>query len=77
MDEILLEGWQFGGDTFLTVLGWKNGKWGEVYRARSNWCLDEHGAPLKRAAAPDAHPLSPRRCPSLLEILLRVRPGRP
>ena len=45
VDEILLEGWQFGGDTFLTVLGWKNGKWGEVYRARSNWCLDDHGAP--------------------------------
>jgi hypothetical protein len=45
VDEILLEGWQFGGDTFLTVLGWKNGKWVEVYRARSNWCLDEHAAP--------------------------------
>jgi len=45
VDEILLEGWQFGGDTFLTVLGWKNGKWGEIYRARSNWCLDQHGAP--------------------------------
>lgn len=45
VDEILLEGWQFGGDTFLTVLGWKDGKWSEVYRARSNWCLDEHPAP--------------------------------
>ena len=45
VDEILLEGWQFGGDTFLTVLGWKNGKWSEIYRARSNWCLDEHGGP--------------------------------
>jgi hypothetical protein len=41
VDEIILEGWQFGGDTFLTVLGWKGGKWQEIYRARSNWCLDE------------------------------------
>jgi hypothetical protein len=41
VDEIILEGWQFGGDTFLSVLGWKDGKWSEVYRARSNWCLDE------------------------------------
>ena len=44
VDEIILEGWQFGGDTFLTILGWKDGKWSEVYRARSNWCLDERPA---------------------------------
>ena len=41
VDEIILESWQFGRDTYLTVLGWNNGKWTEVYRARSNWCLDE------------------------------------
>lgn len=41
VDEIILEGWQYGGDTFLSILGWKDGKWGEIYRARSNWCLDE------------------------------------
>ena len=41
VDEIVLEGWQFGGDTYLTVLGWQNGKWREVFRSRSNWCLDE------------------------------------
>jgi len=41
IDEIILEGWQFGGDTFLSILGWSGGKWSEVYRSRSNWCLDE------------------------------------
>jgi hypothetical protein len=54
VDEIILEGWTYGGDTFLTVLGWKNGKWSEVYRARSNWCLDERptaeGAPVPAPA---------------------------
>jgi hypothetical protein len=55
VDEIILEGWTYGGDTFLTVLGWKNGKWSEVYRARSNWCLDERptaDAPVPAKPAP-------------------------
>jgi len=41
IDEVVLQGWQFGGDTFLSVLGWREGKWQEVYRTRANWCLDE------------------------------------
>jgi hypothetical protein len=44
VDEIILEGWQFGGDTFMTVLGWKNGAWREVFTARSSWCLDERAS---------------------------------
>jgi hypothetical protein len=40
-DEIVLQGWQFGGDTFLAVLAWREGKWQEIYRTRPNWCLDE------------------------------------
>jgi hypothetical protein len=44
MEEIVLEGWQFGGDTFLSVLAWKEGKWQEIYRTRANWCLDERKA---------------------------------
>lgn len=40
VDEIFLEGWLFGGDTFLSVLSWKDGKWDEVYRTRTKWCLD-------------------------------------
>ena len=44
VDEIVLQGWQFGGDTFLSVLGWREGKWQEIYRTRANWCLDERKA---------------------------------
>ena len=40
VDEIFLEGWMFGGDTFLSVLSWKDGKWQEMYRTRTKWCLD-------------------------------------
>ncbi len=41
VDEIILEGWQFGGDTFLAVLALRDGFWQEIFRTRSNWCLDE------------------------------------
>ncbi len=44
VDEIVLQGWQFGGDTFLSVLGWREGKWQEIFRTRANWCLDERKA---------------------------------
>ncbi|MDQ2930295.1 MAG: hypothetical protein M3Y05_05670, partial [Gemmatimonadota bacterium] len=44
IDEIVLQGWQFGGDTFLSVLGWRERKWQEIYRTRANWCLDERKA---------------------------------
>jgi hypothetical protein len=40
VDEIFLEGWQFGGDAYLSVLGWNDGKWAQVYRTRAKWCLD-------------------------------------
>jgi hypothetical protein len=39
VDEIVLEGWQFAGETFVSVLGYANGEWGEVFRGRSSWCL--------------------------------------
>ena len=38
--ELALEDWKFGGDTFLMFLQYKNGAWSELYRGRSNWCLD-------------------------------------
>jgi hypothetical protein len=41
VDEIVLEGWQHRGDTFLLVVGFVNGEWREVFRSRTNWCLDE------------------------------------
>lgn len=43
-DEIVLQGWQFGGDSFLSVLAWREHKWQEIYRTRANWCLDERKA---------------------------------
>lgn len=39
--EIVLEGWKYGGDTFLMFLQYKNGAWAEIYRSRSSWCLDD------------------------------------
>ena len=39
IDEIILEGWQTGGDTHLLALGYRDGEWVEVYRGRSSWCL--------------------------------------
>ena len=40
IDEMILEAWQPGGDTFLVVLSFKGGAWGEVFRSRESWCLD-------------------------------------
>jgi hypothetical protein len=39
IDEIVLEGWKFAGETFVSVLGYANGEWSEVFRGRSSWCL--------------------------------------
>jgi hypothetical protein len=41
IDEIVLEGWQYRGDTFMLVLAYSGGDWTEVFRSRPNWCLDE------------------------------------
>ncbi|MFN2398374.1 MAG: hypothetical protein ABR543_07000 [Gemmatimonadaceae bacterium] len=40
-DEIVLEGWRVGGDTYLSVLSFRDGQWEESFRSRPNWCLDE------------------------------------
>ena len=39
VDEIVLEGWQFAGETYVAVLGYANGEWREIFRGRSSWCL--------------------------------------
>jgi len=39
VDEIILEGWRFGGKTYLAILGFKAGKWEEIFRSRSDWCV--------------------------------------
>jgi hypothetical protein len=38
--ELALEGWKFGGDTYLLFLQQKNGAWNETFRSRPSWCLD-------------------------------------
>lgn len=39
--ELVLEGWKFGGDTFLLFLQYTNGSWTELFRGRTSWCLDD------------------------------------
>ena len=41
VDEIVLEGWQFAGETFVSVLSYANGEWRESFRGRSSWCLSK------------------------------------
>jgi len=40
VDEILLEGWENGGDSFLLFLRYTNGKWREMARGETSWCAD-------------------------------------
>ena len=41
IDELLLEGWQNGGDSFLLFLRFTNGRWREMARGETSWCADE------------------------------------
>lgn len=41
VDEIILEGWRNGGDSFLVVMKYGNGKWREIARGTNSWCADE------------------------------------
>ena len=41
IDEIILEGWQSGGDTYLLVLGYRSGRWDEIFRGRGSWCVQK------------------------------------
>lgn len=40
IDEILLEGWRNGGDSYLLFLHYSNGKWREMTRGATSWCAD-------------------------------------
>jgi hypothetical protein len=40
VDEIVLEGWRNGGDSFLVVMKYGNGKWHEIARGVNSWCAD-------------------------------------
>ena len=41
VDEVVLEGWKLGGDSFLVILRFANGQWREVARGASSWCADK------------------------------------
>jgi len=47
VDEIILEGWQNGGDTYLAVMRYHEGHWMESFRGATTWCLDPARAPLE------------------------------
>ena len=48
VEELILEGWRFGGKTWISVLSYRGGAWEEIFRSRANWCLDPQ--PRKRIA---------------------------
>lgn len=41
VDEIVLEGWQNGGDSYLIFLRYQLGHWREVARGATSWCADK------------------------------------
>ena len=40
IDEIILEAWTYGGDTYVSILGFQGGLWREIFRGPPSWCLD-------------------------------------
>jgi hypothetical protein len=40
VDEIVLEGWRNGSDSYLVFLQYKDGRWREVARGPASWCAD-------------------------------------
>jgi hypothetical protein len=40
VDELLLEGWRNGGDSYLLFLHYSNGRWREMARGATSWCAD-------------------------------------
>jgi len=40
VDELLLEGWKSGGESYLLFLRYSNGKWREMARGATSWCAD-------------------------------------
>ncbi|MDB4915042.1 MAG: hypothetical protein JWM95_2686 [Gemmatimonadetes bacterium] len=40
VDEIAIEGWHNGGDSYLIFLQYQNGHWRELARGATSWCAD-------------------------------------
>ena len=41
VDEIVLEGWQREGESYLVILRYQNAHWREVIHTNTHWCDDE------------------------------------
>ncbi len=41
VDEMVLEGWQRGGESYLVFLRYQLGQWREVTRGTTSWCADK------------------------------------
>ena len=41
VDEIILEGWRFGGETWISVLSFRADRWEEIFRSAPRWCADK------------------------------------
>ncbi|HEX5580319.1 MAG TPA: hypothetical protein VFX39_02010 [Gemmatimonadaceae bacterium] len=40
VDELILDGWSSGHESHILILGFRNGRWEEVFRGRQSWCMD-------------------------------------
>ena len=40
VDEIVLEGWRNGGDSYLMFMQYRHGHWREIARGATSWCAD-------------------------------------
>ena len=40
LDELVLEGWRSGGESFLVIMQFVGGRWHEVARGANSWCAD-------------------------------------
>ena len=41
VDELVLEGWSSGHESYMLILQFRDGKWSEVFQGRPSWCLDK------------------------------------
>ena len=40
VDELVLEGWRAGSDTYLVIMKYEGRRWREVARGGTSWCAD-------------------------------------
>lgn len=39
VDELVIDGWTEGEESYLLILGHQDGRWAEVFRGRQSWCV--------------------------------------